>query len=224
LAYGVHAHLLRDAVVVPEAARDALEEALRIGHVAVVRENPLRGDVRERDDAAPFVERIEVLRHRERLVQADGTHVERGLQPAVVDVGVVLALAHVRAHADAVQDKIDLPSKMLHRPFKQRSQILDAGGIRGNDGSAADLGGEVVNFAHPHGHRGVREDDFSALRMGLQRGFPRDALVVQGTEDDAFFAFEEVVGHGLIVQVLGQFEGANLGQIGMPRPSLSQTR
>jgi hypothetical protein len=54
----------------------------------------------------------------------------------------------------------------------------------------------------------------------LQRGFPRDALVVQGTEDDAFFAFEEVVGHGLIVQVLGRFEGANLGQIGIPsRPT-----
>ncbi len=209
LTHGIHADLLCHAVVVPEAAGDALEQALRVGHVSVIRENPLRRDVRQRHNTAPFVDGIEVFRHGQCFVQTDRAHVQRGLQPVVIDVRVMLALPHVRAHANAVQDEVDFSAEVLHGAFEQLRQILDACGIRRDDWSIANLLGKVMDFPHPHRHRGVRQHDFSALSVRLQRGFPSNALVVEGSENDALLAFEEVFSHIPMCQV----EPAKLVQI-----------
>ena len=128
-------------------------------------------------------------------MQGNGTHVERGLQELVVDVGVVLAFAHVGAHPNAVQNEVNLSTKVLHGPLEQRLQVFFVRGVRGNHRSVAAKLGQVVDFTHAHGHRCVGQHNFSALCVGFQRHFPGDGHVVQGTEYNAFFSFEKIVRH-----------------------------
>ena len=182
--------------MVSKAPGDALQQRLRICHVSVIWEDALRSDVGQRHDASPLVERIELLGGGQGLVQTDGAHVQRGLEELVVDVGVVLALAHVGTHANAVQDEVHFAAEVLHGPFKQLLQVFFARGVGGNDRSVATQLGQVVDFPHAHGHGGIGQHNFSALCVGFQRHFPGDGHVVEGSEDDALFSFQKIVRHG----------------------------
>ena len=118
----------------------------------------------------------------------------RLLEEFVVQLAVVLLLADVGAHANAVQHEVNLAAQLLLRARKQRLQLLRRRSIGRDDGRVALLA-QLVDFAHAHGQRRIGEHEAGAFGVGPLGHFPGNGLVVERAGNDADFAGEEVIRH-----------------------------
>ena len=78
---------------------------------------------------------------------------------------------------------------MLHGGVDEGAEVLERSSVGGNHQGSALLG-ERVDGSEADGHGSVGEHELCSLLVGLQRGLPCDGLVVEGSEDYAFLAFE----------------------------------
>ena len=140
LGHGIHAHVLRLAVDGAEAAGNRLQERLGVRHVVVAHEGALGGDVGQRHHGTPFLQRVLLIEGMQQLVERERGDVQ-GLGQEVVVQGLVgTALAHVRRHADGVQHEVERAAEMLHGAVHQRAEVLERGGVGGDQLAAMRLG------------------------------------------------------------------------------------
>ncbi len=78
---------------------------------------------------------------------------------------------------------------MLHGGVDEGAEVFERGCVGGYHHRAALLR-ELVDRSEPYGDRRVGEHELRTFFMSLQRGLPCDGLVVEGSEDYAFLAFE----------------------------------
>ncbi len=176
---------------VAEGADDAFEEGLRIAHLGVLREDPLRADVRERDDGTAVGEGVLRESRLHDPVERDGRDVERLEVPVVVEVFVGPVLPHVDAHADRVNDEINGAMLGLHL-VEERFDLVVFLRVGVDDRAPGQLG-EGVDIAEAFRDGRIRKGERGPLAVARRRDLPREAALVEGAEDDAVFALEEAV-------------------------------
>ena len=120
-------------------------------------------------------------------MKADRLHIPTLGQEVVVEVGVGTALADVDGHSNAVQDKVNFTTEMVHGSLNQVLKFLEARGVGTNDRRAR-LFSKSIDFAHAHRHGGIRKHELSALCVALFGDLPGNGVAVEGSEDDALFS------------------------------------
>ena len=194
LGDSVDAHVLLAAIDVAKTAGDAFQKAFGIGHVVVAEEGALSSHIGQSDNRGIFVEGIELFGHLQHLVKRDGTDVERLRKVVVVQIVVRTLLTYVEAHADGMEDEVNLSAEQTLALGEYLFQVFHTGGI-GRDDRCVELFGEGVERAHAQGNGGVGERDAGTFFHSLDGYFPSDGLFVKRAEDDATLTFQEVVSH-----------------------------
>ena len=112
----------------------------------------------------------------------------------VIEVVVSPSFAYVGRHAYRVQDEIEFSTEVFH-PFRHEVfEVFDAGGVGGYHDGSAPLS-EFVDVAHADGDRSIGQYQLRALFAGAFGYLPCDGFVVEGTEYQAAFSFQQIVRH-----------------------------
>ena len=127
-------------------------------------------------------------------MERNGGYVERLGQVVVVQVVVFASFPYVEGHADRMEDEIELAAEVLHGPVDEAFQIGHARGVGRHDDRAALLG-QLVDRAHADRDGSIGQYDLGALFDGAPGHFPCDGILVQGTENQPLFPFQQIVRH-----------------------------
>ena len=98
-------------------------------------------------------------------------------------------LAHVGAHADGVQHEVNFAAQHIHALFKDLLQVVYAGSVGCNDGSA-NLFGQLVERTHAQCHGRVAEGELGTF-LGSAYGYlPGNGVFVERAKDDTALPFK----------------------------------
>ena len=178
------------AQVVTKTTGDGFQQGFGIGHIVVIRENPLSGDIGQGQDGGAFGQRVGRHSGPHGTVKRHGRYVQGFVIEFVIEIGIGLAFADIGGHPDGMQDKINGPAQEFNRLGEQGFEVGIHRCIRGDDCRAAALG-EFVDLAHAQCNGCVGENKTSSFRVSLFGDFPSDGLLIEGAKDDASFALQQ---------------------------------
>ena len=89
----------------------------------------MRGNVSKCHNGTIFGNCVYLLSGLQHLVERDSRDIKSLVQPIVVQIIVCAAFAHVRAHSDRMQHKVDFAAQQFLCLYKDVFQVFVAGGI-----------------------------------------------------------------------------------------------
>ena len=177
------------SVDVTEAACDRLKQSFSVGHIIVAIEGTLGSHVTQSQDRTIVGNSTQFLGSLYHLVERHGRNIQCLAQHIVIQIVVRTFLTHVGRHSDGVKYKVNRSAQHFHGALEHVLQIFYAGSV-GRDYLTMQLLGQGRYFAHADSYRSVRQRNGCTLFNSFFCNLPGNGLLVQSTENNAFFSFQ----------------------------------